>query len=276
MRSLEDHNKIIELYKEGYNQSEISRTLRIPRATVRDIIKIFKQYNSPFKPNVSKEKTSAIINDLQNPTNEDKYIYQNYVYLLGVYLGDGSLIKIKNKKDLYRLRVTCDAKYPNLIQEIKTAIEIILPDNTVGSIKRYWKGKLSCIDVSCWSKFFIHLFPSYQQGRKHTYKIVLKPWQEILVNRYPKLFLRGLIQTDGCRYKQTNTKENYYYNFTQKSDDIKNMFLYFCNKLNIKYTCTLHKSGSKNIKGEDNTAWVITIRNKHSVLFMDTFIGPKN
>jgi hypothetical protein len=44
----------------------------------------------------------------------------NYVYLLGIYLGDGMLTLAP--KRVWRLRISLDAKYPEIIDRCKNAI----------------------------------------------------------------------------------------------------------------------------------------------------------
>lgn len=121
----------------------------------------------------------------------------------------------------------------------------------------------------------INLFPGYQQGRKHTYKIELHPWQESLVQRYPKHFWRGLFHTDGSRYFVS--KQNLYnYSFVQKSDDIMNLFLNCCKQLGIKSTCYFHKSGGLTKDGLIKTSLVWATSKQNEVKFLDTFAGPKS
>ena len=57
----------------------------------------------------------------------------------------------------------------------------------------------NCVEVSLYSKHWPCLLPQHGRGKKHTRKIRLEPWQEVLVKEAAEDFVRGLIQSDGCR-----------------------------------------------------------------------------
>jgi hypothetical protein len=46
---------------------------------------------------------------------------------------------------------------------------------------------------------WLEALPQHGPGRKHKRAIVLRPWQQIILERAPHAFLRGLIHSDGCR-----------------------------------------------------------------------------
>ena len=50
-------------------------------------------------------------------------------YVIGVALGDGNLSNPNGRA--VRLRITCDKKYPILINKMRAAIQFILPENKV-------------------------------------------------------------------------------------------------------------------------------------------------
>lgn len=274
MRSKEEISLIFKLYKSGLSQHKIAKATNISRGTIKDYVSKFKKGNTDIDliNKGFKVKGLKIINDLHHPSKTNKTIYKTYSYLLGMYLGDGSLTKIKNKKDLYLFRIHQDAKYPNIIEEIKKAIITILPENKVCLVPKKYNDKISSFDICTRSKLFLKLFPSAKSGRKHTYSIILEKWQKELIDRYPKQFLRGLIQSDGSRYKATYSKNSWHYNFVQKSDDIFNLFLYICNALNLKVGFRMHTTTTKDKKHD---SWIGTISSKNTA-FLDTFIGPKS
>lgn len=57
----------------------------------------------------------------------------------------------------------------------------------------------NCTDVYLYSEHWPCLFPQHGPGKKHHRPIRLKPWQEDLVNQATEEFIRGLIDSDGCR-----------------------------------------------------------------------------
>lgn len=52
-----------------------------------------------------------------------------YVYLLGLYLGDGCISR--GARDVFRLRIALDKKYPRIIAECAAAMEAVVPWNKV-------------------------------------------------------------------------------------------------------------------------------------------------
>ncbi len=66
-------------------------------------------------------------------------------YIIGLAIGDGNLSNSNGKAT--RLRITCDTKYPLLIQKIINNLKLLLPDNKVSIVER----KDACIDISVFS-----------------------------------------------------------------------------------------------------------------------------
>jgi hypothetical protein len=116
-----------------------------------------------------------------------------YAYLLGQYLGDGSIATMRN--GVYRLGIsTCDA-YPGIRQECVDALRAVIPTNKVGVYQ-----SVGCANVTMYSNHWPCLLPQHGLGPKHTRPIVLEPWQrQIALDRHAALFVRGLIHSDGCR-----------------------------------------------------------------------------
>lgn len=124
---------------------------------------------------------------------------ESYAHLLGLYLGDGCVSALK--KGVYSLRITCDDKYPRLIDEVAAAIKAVHPSRPV-----YRVQKIGCTDVQSSWKHWPCLFPQYGVGAKHTRKIELADWQAEIVRQHPGLFLRGLFNSDGCRITNCTTR----------------------------------------------------------------------
>lgn len=115
-----------------------------------------------------------------------------YVYLLGLYLGDGC---IATQPRTYKLRLSLDASYPAIVGEAWAAIEQVVPKNKVNCVLR----PSNDVEVYAHSKSWPCLFPQHGPGKKHLRRIALTEWQWGLVRRQPRLLLRGLIHSDGCR-----------------------------------------------------------------------------
>ncbi|WP_235629527.1 LAGLIDADG family homing endonuclease [Mycobacteroides saopaulense] len=153
-----------------------------------------------------------------------------YAYLLGMYLGDGC---ISRSPRTWRLRITCDAKYAEIIAECREAIDVLMPGQLAAIVDR----KDGCTDVSLSSKHWPCLFPQHGPGRKHSRKIALEPWQQEHVDLATEEFLRGLIHSDGCRVVANDRGvASVRYHFTNRSEDILGLFSAALDNLDIPWT----------------------------------------
>lgn len=156
----------------------------------------------------------------------------SYPYLLGLYLGDGCLAA--HPRGVFKLRITLDAKYPGIVDECAAAIADTVPDNRVMRRPRHYGD----IEVYAYSTRWPQLLPQHGSGLKHRRPIVLEDWQEVAVAATPHLLLRGLIQSDGCRFM--NTGRNGWraprYAFSNRSDDILGIFCAACDRMGLRWT----------------------------------------
>lgn len=225
MRTYEEKKKILELHEEGFNKSQISKLTAIPRGTVRDIIKRYNGYVSQLAEEVDSKSTCWGFESLRS------YQLKSYSYLLGMYLGDGYIVK---EPRTYKLRVFLDKKYPLVIEKVKSSMNDIFPQNKVGMV--YYSGH---VEVNFYSKGIIRLFPQYGLGKKHERDVSLSEEQREIVKKYPWDFLNGLLHSDGSRdenYSSKYKKKTYArYLFTNKSQDICESFRFICNLLEIEF-----------------------------------------
>lgn len=115
-------------------------------------------------------------------------------YIIGIALGDGNLSNPNGRA--VRLRVTCDKKYNQIIENIIYSVQRLLPQNKVSITNR----QRNCVDISCysnkWEKF---LGWEAKSGSKEKQKVSVPDW--ILKNKpYSKKCLCGLFETDGSVY----------------------------------------------------------------------------
>ena len=237
--------RVRELAEAGVTASAIARLTGVPRSTLRQWIGLGR----PATPRwVSCPRC--------NPDAElDEAAY---VYLLGLYLGDGCISK--QPKDVWRLRIFQTSRYLNHIEECSIAMHAVLPNNVLVQQRE------GCVEIGSSSKHWPCLFPQHGPGRKHERPIVLASWQRELVDQYPKLLLRGLVQSDGSRHQnRVRRGERRYsytrYEFTNASTDILGLFTETCDLLDIHWTRPSER--------------VISIARRADVAFLDTFIGPK-
>jgi hypothetical protein len=186
-----------------------------------------------------------------------------YVYLLGLYLGDGCISRMP--KNVWRLRITLDRRYPLIVGSCSTAIRAVA-DRNVGTVRRpTW------LEIYNDWKHWPCLFPQYGPGPKHLRAMLLAPWQQRLVDAYPRMLVRGLIHSDGCRVTNRirrprsggGHREYSYprYFFTNASPDIRALFQDTCQSLGVDSRRTTERN--------------ISIARRESVLVLDSFIGPK-
>jgi hypothetical protein len=184
-----------------------------------------------------------------------------YSYLLGIYLGDGTVAKNGSS---WTLRVTLDERYPSIIESCGHAIETVRPGHQ--PIVRMRPGGNRCASVESNWKGWPCLLPQHGPGRKHERRIELVRWQVELVDREPGAFVRGLIHSDGWRGENrviAKGKRYSYprYQFSNRSDDIRELFTSACDKLGVKW--------------RPWTRYHISIAQRESVEILDKFVGPK-
>lgn len=247
-RSRADYELVKRLILQNVNDCEISRRTGVPRPTVRDW------------------RWGRACETLRYPDDQrdcaDDHPFeslpaQEYAYLLGMYLGDGYIAR--QPRDVWRLRITTDDRYPGIIEECVRAMEAVMPTKRVGRFHR----RSACVDVSMYSKHWPCFFPQHGPGRKHERRISLEPWQQLIVGEATTSFVRGLIHSDGCRVVANDRGvRSVRYHFSNRSEDIKGLFCDALDSLGIPWT-------RPDARG-------IAIYRKAAVARLDEFIGPKH
>jgi len=213
----------LQMRASGRPGTQIARDLGVPRGTVRDWLAGKTPRATRIGP------TCPLCGEAAHRFDRLPYAY---VYLLGLYLGDGCISA--HPRRVYRLCVVLDAAYPSIIDQTAEAIRQVRPSNAVGRRRREYND----IEVSSYSKAWPCLLPQHGPGKKHERRIVLQPWQHDLVRRAPHLLLRGLIHSDGCRFVNTG-RDGWRaprYAFTNLSADIRTMFIDACVQFSVRST----------------------------------------
>lgn len=249
LRPEEDFQAVRRLVGTGIPDHEIARRTGVPRATVaRWRVRPYRLRHTVPAP-------------LRYWRPADQWAY---CYLLGLYLGDGHLVVVRDRAA--SLRLCLDARYPLLIQAAKNAMARTAPSASVRTFR-----KSGCLVVWATDAAWPAAFPQHGPGRKHTRPIRLAAWQRELTERHPKALLRGLIHSDGCRTVNRFTvtlprggdREYEYprYFFSNLSADIREIFCSHCDLLGIHWTRSRYRD--------------ISISRRRSVALLDSFIGPK-
>jgi len=140
-----------------------------------------------------------------------------------MYLGDGYIRRCPKS---YVLRVYLHVDQRDVAERVSRAISTLLPYNRVSLGRRH---DARVVVVTCYSQSWPALFPQHGPGRKHRRRIVLEPWQQDVITRHPEEFLRGLIESDGCRHRRIVAGRNYpAYSFSNRSEDIRQLFISAC------------------------------------------------
>ncbi|HUG07775.1 MAG TPA: hypothetical protein VMP13_02565 [Acidimicrobiia bacterium] len=253
-----EYQKALELIKAGINDCEVGRRLGIPRGTIRTWrVGLQEDSGGRTKEWSGRRKSGPCFRCDGGSIDEEAYSY-----LLGMYLGDGCLSP--GPRGVYRLRLYCDLKHPDIIEEVATHIVIMR-----GIDQATFTRKEGCVEVSAYWKHWLCLFPQHGPGRKREPLIELQAWQEAIVQ--PKALIRGLIHSDGNRHinevtrtLSTGPKTYRYtrYQFSNKSSDIQAIFTDALDALDIHWT--------------RNSERDVSVSRREDVAFLDTFVGPKS
>jgi hypothetical protein len=177
-----------------------------------------------------------------------------YGHLLGLYLGDGMLSEAR--RNVWRSRISLDAKYPGIIQRAKAAMKDVA-QRAVGEVARP-----GCVEINAYWKHWICLFPQHGAGPKHKRPIRLSSWQANLVAHHPDAFVAGLIHSDGCRcVNKVRGHEYPRYFFSNLSADIRSLFVEACSLIGVD----CRPDGPRNI----------SVARRDSVAVLEHLVGPK-
>jgi hypothetical protein len=248
LRSPEEIARVHALRAAGLNYSEIARASGISRTTARTWIVAGRPIHRGCR------KCGNAVHDFSRlPAAE-------YAYLLGIYLGDGTISRLR--KGVWELRIVQDDRYPSIIGEIANAIGEVMPANRVRVDPKH--NGWNCAKISSSSKSWPCLFPQHGAGRKHERTIELAAWQWAYVWQEPGMFVRGLIHSDGCRVMNKVVQRKYAYPryfFSNESLDIQQLFRDACDLLGVEY---------RNNRGNS-----ISVARRASVAKLDEIVGPK-
>ncbi|MCX5213566.1 helix-turn-helix domain-containing protein [Kitasatospora sp. NBC_00240] len=254
-------DQAVALLRDGTSNAEVARHLRVPLGTVS----WWKHRDLEKRGELPGRKRSTCPH-----CYGDQLDTAAYSYLLGLYLGDGHIMWPKQHR-VPNLVVTCDDKWPGVMDAAEQAMREVFPNNSPCRVRR-----TGCHDVKVYSMHLPCLFPQCGPGKKHERLIALAPWQQRIVDEHPWGLIRGLIHSDGCRVTNWATRtvngvvrrhEYPRYFFTQTSADIRGIFTAALDSVGVEWKASIPRP-----EGQVN----VSVARKASVALMDAHIGPKH
>jgi hypothetical protein len=246
--------------EEGLGARRVARRIGVPLPTVRDWLagKVPRHSRGTFN-----EPCPDECPDCGQTEHDVEKLGPAYVHLLGLYLGDGSISK--HRRGVYRLRVFLDKKYPRIVDECVQSMQMTVRENRVHVLLT----PSNCYSVSAHTRSWPCLFPQHGPGPKHSRPIFLADWQQRLAERWPEQIVKGLIQSDGCRFVNTGSHgwECPRYAFANVSIDITSIFCSACDCLGLRWTASFPTN--------ESAAVSIYVSRKADVARLDEFVGPK-
>lgn len=250
---LEIRQSAISLLRDGRSNREVAELLDIPRGTIGYWIHQDRarrgELPARFARNCFRCRGLPVARHA-------------YAYLLGLYLGDGHIVKHARS---HSLSIYCADSWPGLIEDAAFAIDTVLPGSNAHFVQR--KG---CTEVKRYSQHWPCMFPQHGPGKKHTRPIQLADWQQEIVDTLPWDFIRGLIHSDGCRatnwtvHTVAGKPKRYEYPryfLSNESADIKRLFTDALDRVGVEWRVANRKN--------------ISIARRDSVALMDRHVGPK-
>jgi hypothetical protein len=212
----------LELVAKGQNDCEVARRLGLPRTTVRDW-----RHANERPPRQVGHACPKCWRPSRRPI---VFSDPDYAELLGLYLGDGHIVRT-GRSD--RLRLFLDTRYEEIVFESRALLRRCFPLHRVG-LFRTGRGTTTILSLYC--THLACLFPQHGPGRKHDRPIVLEDWQERIVYDQPWSFLRGCIRSDGCVFVNRTGRYAYLsYEFSNLSAQIRELFMDACDLAGVNY-----------------------------------------
>jgi hypothetical protein len=243
---------VLALAAGGLHATEIGRVLGVPKSTVQ----YWCRGGRRLPPAADRGRPCPRCHEAPLPSAP-------YAYLLGAYLGDRHITT--PTANTAALAIYCADDWPGVSEETERAMRAVMPQSNVSRVAR-----TGCHALRSNSRHWLCLFPQHGPGPKHTRRVVLEPWQRLVVDEQPGPLLRGLFHSDGCRitnWTQKRTEagvvryEYPRYLFSNKSEDILAICETALDSLDIAHR---------------RPRWdMVSVARRAAVARLDEFVGPK-
>jgi hypothetical protein len=249
MHPIATRRQALQLLAHGRTLSEVSRELGVSRAALREWR---ERGETPAPRTLFCPRCSSDV-----ALDEE-----SYAALFGYYLGDGCLSPVRGH---YVLRVSCDALYPYIIEDVERLITRVHRGG-----KAYRVRAPGVVVVQNSWKHWSCVFPQHGPGRKHERELGMTAWQWAIVAEHPADFLRGLFHSDGCRVDNWATrmvageKKRYEYGRWQLSNCSEEI-LGWCGEALDLIGVPWRRSSATNV----------SVSTRAGVALLDELIGPK-
>lgn len=108
--------------EDGLGARRVAKRLGVPLGTVRD-------WHAGKLPRALRPDPEGKRPELCRHCGHERHGFdslgERYVYLLGLYLGDGTISR--HPRDAFKLRVFLDRKYPDIVDECASAMTEVMP-----------------------------------------------------------------------------------------------------------------------------------------------------
>jgi len=119
--------RTLRLKEAGLNHCEIARLTGVSCPTIRGWRSGNLPHSYRHKPLLYGRGAGFGSSCSRCGSDEHRFeeLSTSYVYLLGLYLSDGCISR--GARDVFRLRIALDRKYPEIIEECATAMQAVVP-----------------------------------------------------------------------------------------------------------------------------------------------------
>jgi hypothetical protein len=231
---MEIGKKCITLREHGFSIRKIAEDLGIAPSTVRWHIRHLPSI-SPTIKRQAKQREQILLMERSN----------DLAYFMGVFAGDGCLTRTGRS---CKLLISCDQSHPYLIEEYTALLTRI----TGKTAKQRKHKNANCVEIYVYGIDLPNSL-ALPVGNKNTNGFVVPDWI-YSADEYLKMFLKGLIETDGGVYKTFKNGGWYtYVHFVQKNTEVQKAFeiaSYACGYPFVKQDATHYRLSSTKLADE--------------------------